>query len=119
MVLSFPQASVTVKITVVLPVAPQSSLRLTWLFVHVTSLHTSVAAAPPKLSNQACNAAEFPAPSHSTVSSLASISIVGGVVSSIVIVACVVLSSPQLSVAVKVTVTAPVAPQAVFSELGT
>ena len=52
----------------------------------------------------------LPAPSHSTVLFDASVSIVGGVVSCIVNVAVVVLVLPQASVAVKVTVTAPVAP---------
>ena len=53
----------------------------------------------------------LPAPSHSTVKSEASTTS-GAVVSSMVNVAVVEVALPQSSVAVKVTVTAPVAPQA-------
>ena len=108
--LALPQSSVAVKITVVIPEAPQSSLRLVWLFVHVTSLHTSDALAPPLLSNHACNCAMLPAPSHSTVSSDASISILGFVVSIIVIFLFLTIAFPQSSVIVKATPTVPVAP---------
>ena len=114
-VLAFPQSSVAVKITVVLPVAPHSSLKLVWLLVQITELQASLADAPPKLSNHACSCAVFPAPSHSTVSSLASTSITGGVTSVIVINAVVNENKPQSSVAVNVTSTLPVEPQPVFS----
>ena len=73
-------------------------------------LHISLAAAPPLLFNQAVNDAVLPAPSHSTVEFIASVPMVGGVVSSIVKVAVVKLELPQSSVAVKVTVAEPVAP---------
>ena len=53
----------------------------------------------------------FPLPSHSTVKLVATISIEGGVVSSIVKVAVVDAEFPHPSVAVNVTVTEPVAPQ--------
>ena len=53
---------------------------------------------------------KFPLPSHSTVKLVATISIVGGVVSSIVNVEDAVAVFPQSSVAVKVTVAEPVAP---------
>src|SRR5690606_40555688 len=67
--------------------------------------------APPLLANQVLRSAVFPLPSHSTVKSLASVSITGAVVSSIVKVAEVELVFPHSSVAVKVTVAEPVAPQ--------
>ena len=57
------------------------------------------------------NASMLPMPSHSTVSFEAAVSIVGFVVSSIVNVAVVEVALPQSSVAVKVTVAEPVAPQ--------
>ena len=62
-----PHASVAVKITVALPVAPQSSLNAVKLLLQVTPLHASVAVAPPLLASHAFSAAVLPAPSHSTV----------------------------------------------------
>ena len=50
-------------------------------------------------------------PSHSTVKGLAAVSMLGAVVSSMVNVAVALLALPQASVAVKVTVAPPVAPQ--------
>ena len=70
----------------------------------------------PSLSRRRCCQAMskgrtlLPAPSHSTVASAAAITS-GAVVSSIVNVAVVDVALPQSSVAVKVTVAAPVAPQ--------
>src|SRR5688572_20922110 len=116
-VLALPQSSEIVRATVALPVSPQSSLKDVKLLLQVTPLHTSLAAAPPFAASHALSAAVLPAPSHSTVSSDASVSIVGGVVSSIVKVAVVVLALPQSSVAVKLTVALPVAPQSSLSPL--
>ena len=79
--------------------------------VQVKALHASVASAPPLSSNQACNSAAFPAPSHSTVWLLGWVVNAGKVVSSMMKVACVVLSLPHSSVAVNVTVAEPVLPQ--------
>jgi uncharacterized membrane protein YagU involved in acid resistance len=110
-VLLLPQASVAVNITVAAPVAPQPSLNPSKLFVHVTlSEQISLALDPAWLSNHTDKASWFPCPSHSTVVSRAGESIVGGVVSTIVNVAAVVLLLPQASVAVNITVAAPVAP---------
>ena len=107
----FPQSSVAVKMTVSAPVAPQRSLRPVLLWLQVTPPHASLATAPPLLESQAAKAAAFPAPSHSTVSSAAGVSMLGSVLSSMVNVAVVLEVFPQSSVAVKVTVSAPVAPQ--------
>ena len=109
--LLLPQSSVAVKVTVALPVAPQSSLSPSKSLDQVTPLQMSLAAAPPWLASQALRASVLPAPSHSTVSSEEAVSMDGAVVSSMVNVAVVSLLLPQSSVAVKVTVTAPVAPQ--------
>ena len=108
--LKLPQSSVAVNVTVAEPVAPQSSLKPSKSLLQVTPLHTSEAVAPPLLSNQAFNASMLPMPSHSTVWSEAAVRS-GLVVSSMVNVAVVVLTLSQSSVAVKVTVTEPVAPQ--------
>jgi len=43
----FPQASVAVKVTSALPVAPQPSLNAVKLFVHNTGAHSALEAAPP------------------------------------------------------------------------
>ncbi|MBL0146585.1 MAG: hypothetical protein IPP48_13460 [Chitinophagaceae bacterium] len=109
-VLLLPQSSVAVKMTVAEPVAPHKSLNAVKLFVHVTPLHASVAAAPPLLDNHAANADVLPLPSHSTVLLDACVPIVGACVSAMVNVALVVLLLPQSSVAVKMTVAEPVAP---------
>src|SRR5690606_39705810 len=98
-------------VTVAEPVAPQRSLKASKLLLQVTSPLISDASAPPLFANHAFKAAVFPSPSLSTVSSEAATSIFGAVVSSIVKVAVVVLVSPHSSVAVKVTVAEPVAPQ--------
>jgi hypothetical protein len=108
--LSLPHASVAVNVTVAEPVAPHKSLSAVKSFVHVTSLQASVATAPPYVSNQFWSSAALPAPSHSTVRLLGFVVMVGRVVSSTVKVAVVVLSFPHTSVAVNVTVAAPVAP---------
>ena len=80
-VLALPQSSVAVKITVAVPVAPQSSLKATKSLLQVTVLQLSVADAPPWLLSHAFNASMLPMPSHSTVESEAIISSVGAVVS--------------------------------------
>jgi hypothetical protein len=85
--------------------------------VQVTLPQSSDAMAPPLLANHALSAAVFPDPSHSTVSSEASVSMLGGVVSSIVKVAVVVVVKRQASVAVKVTTALPVAPQSSLKAL--
>jgi hypothetical protein len=108
---ALPHESVAVNVTVAAPVAPQPSLKPVKLFVHLTPLHTSLALAPPLLANHAANAAVLPCPSHATVKSDASVSIVGAIVSIIVNVAVVLVALPHESVAVNVTVAAPVAPQ--------
>jgi uncharacterized protein (DUF736 family) len=108
---ALPHESVAVNVTVAAPVAPQPSLKTVKLFVHLTPLHTSLADAPPLLANHAANAAVLPCPSHATVKSDASVSIVGAIVSIIVNVAVVLVALPHESVAVNVTVAAPVAPQ--------
>ena len=104
----FPQSSVAVKVTVSAPVAPHSSLNATKSLLHVMVPHSSSAVAPPLLVNQAFRAVVLPAPSHSTVSSVAPAVRVGAVVSSMVNVAVVDAALPQSSVAVKMTSTAPV-----------
>jgi hypothetical protein len=71
----------------------------------------SLADAPPFEASQAANAVVLPAPSHCTVESFAAVVIVGGKLSMMVNVAVVVVALPHESVAVKVTVAAPVAPQ--------
>ena len=112
---ALPQSSVAVKVTVAAPVAPQSALNASKSLLQVTPLQASVAEAPPLLASQASRSATLPAPSHSTVASIASESRVGEVVSSIVNVAVVLVALPQSSVAVKVTVAAPVAPQSALN----
>ena len=106
----FPQSSVAVKVTVSAPVAPQRSLKPALLLLQVTLPHASLATAPPLLESQAAKAAALPAPSHSTVSSAATVSMLGSVVSSMVNVAEEVTVLPQSSLAVKMTVALPVAP---------
>ena len=83
--LLLPAQSVTVKVTMAEPVAPQSSLKPAKSLLQVSanpaaSSQLSVAVAPPWLSNHAFNAAMLPMPSHSTVSSEAAM-IAGAVVS--------------------------------------
>ena len=76
--------------------------------------HTSEAVAPPWLSSHAFQASMLPMPSHSTVWSEAGH--LGSMVSSMVKVAVVLLALSQSSVAVKITVTEPVAPQSSLNQ---
>jgi len=69
----------------------------------VTAPQASVATAPPCDASQAFSSATLPAPSHATVRGLAGVVIVGGVVSTTVIVAEQVLLPPWPSVTVTVT----------------
>ena len=111
-VVKFPQASVAVKVTVSVPVAPQSSLRPVLSLVQVTPEHASEALAPPLAANHAAKAPEgSDVPSHCTVLFAAAVVKVGTVVSSIVKVASSVILLVLESVRVKVTVSVPVAPQ--------
>ena len=114
---AFPQASVAVKVTVAEPVAPQVSETEVKLLLQVTEEQASLAEAPPLEANQAFKAAVFPKPSHCTVKSEASVAITGLVSSTMVKVAEVVEAFPQASVAVKVTVAEPVAPQVSETEV--
>ena len=108
----FPHESVAVKVTSLSPVSPHKSLNDAKLLLQITGpLQASVAAAPPLASNHAVKSAVLPVPSHSTVSLTAMTVIVGSVVSTMVNVAVVVLLLLLQSSTVKVTVTAPVAPQ--------
>ena len=102
-----PQSSLAVKMTVALPVAPHSSLNATKSLLQVMVPHSSSAVAPPLLVNHAFRAVVLPAPSHSTVSSVAPAVRVGAVVSSMVNVAVVEAALPQSSVAVKITSISP------------
>ena len=96
-----PAQSVTVKVTIAEPVAPQSSLKPMKSLLQVSSpSQLSMADAPPWLSNHASKAAMLPMPSHSTVSSPASM-ISGAVVSSTVTICSQVDSLPQKSVTVQ------------------
>ena len=107
----FPHSSVAVKVTSAFPVSPQSSDKAVKSFVQtIVPSQTSEAVAPPFAFNQLLRSVIFPAPSHSTVKSAAAISIFGGLESVIVKLADVDAKFPQLSVAVKVTVTLPVSP---------
>ncbi len=93
-------SSVTVKITVDEPVKPQSSLKATKSLLQVYVPHTSEAApALPLAESQPFKSDRLPAPSHSTVKSMASEAMAGSVVSSMVKVAVVVLVFPHSSVA--------------------
>src|SRR5690606_2103981 len=112
-----PHASVAVQFTVAEPVPPQRSPLSPYSSLFLSSPQVSELIAPPLLANQVLRSAVFPLPSHSAITSLASASITGAVVSSIVKVADVELEFPQASVAVKVTVAAPVAPQRSLSAL--
>ena len=80
------------------------------LHIKSSSLHSSLATAPPKLASKAAIAAAFPASAHSRIRPLASTSIVGEVLSSMVIVLVSTVTLSQSSVAVKVTVVTPVRP---------
>ena len=113
---ALPQASVAVNITVAPPDAPQPSLNASKSLVHVNPLQTSEAEAPPLLASHASKSAVFPEPSHSTVMLEASTT-TGPSMSSIVNTAIELAALPQASVAVKVTVADPVAPQSSLNEL--
>ncbi len=111
-VLKLPHESVALNVTRAEPVLPQPSLSPPKLFDQITPpLQISLALAPPLFANHAANAAALPAPSHSTMESLAAVVISGAVVSLMVKVAVVVLKLPQESVALNVTIALPVAPQ--------
>ena len=112
-VVSFPQASVAINTTVALPPLPQVPLKPLALFVHVTVPQSSVAVAPPLLLS---HAAKSSAP-HSTVASLAAFVKLGGVASSIVYVAEVVVAFPHSSVAVNTTVALPELPHKLLKPL--
>ena len=71
----------------------------------------SEATAPPFEANHAFNSAVFPEPSHSTVRSLECVVIAGTVKSTMVKVAVLAEVFPHSSVAVKITLAEPVAPQ--------
>ena len=114
--LLLPQSSVAVKVTVAMPVAPQASLKASKSLLQVTSLHASEALAPPLLVSHASRSAALPAPSHSTVASMAAMSMAGAVVSSIVMVCeqlteVAMLPQASVAVAVKVRVNSNVGPQ--------
>ena len=111
----FPHSSRTVNVTTTFPVAPQSSLRASKLCFQKTFPQLSVALAPPWFSTQAFNSDRFPLPSHSTVNGFALDAITGDMLSSMVNVALVETVFPQSSVAVNITVAAPVAPQRLLS----
>ena len=86
-VVSFPQASVAVKVTSSNPVAPQASLKPVLSLDQVTPEQESDALAPPLFVNHAANApAGSAVPSHSTVLFAATAVKVGAVVSSTFIV---------------------------------
>ena len=107
-----PHSSVAVKVTKAEPVLPQSSLKVVKSLVQVSPEQPSEAIAPPLFINQFAKASlGSDVPSHSTVLSDATKSIVGSVLSAIVKVAMVSVSFPHASVAVNITVSIPVAPQ--------
>src|SRR5919205_629788 len=110
--MSLPHSSVSVNVTVALPVFPQSSESAVKLCVTVAEPHTS---SPAKLANHALSCAVLPAPSHSTVRSAGAAVQYGSVTSTIVNVASAVMSLPHSSVNVKVTVAVPVLPQSSLS----
>ena len=78
-VIELPLESVSVKVTVSVPVAPQSSLKPELSLVTVTPVQLSV---PVKvIFSQLSNSDTFPVPSHSTVKSLGGVTHVGSSVS--------------------------------------
>ena len=78
-VIELPLESVSVKVTVSVPVAPQSSLKPELSLVTVTPVQLSV---PVKVVfSQLSNSVIFPLPSHSTVKSLGGVTHVGSSVS--------------------------------------
>ena len=112
----FPQASVAEKMTVAPLVDPHVAVMASKSLLHVTPLQTSEAEAPPLFASHASTSAVFPKPSHSTVMLEASTT-AGPSMSSIVNTAIELAALPQASVAVKVTVADPVAPQSSLNEL--
>ena len=84
--LVLPQSSLAVKVTVTAPVAPQRSLSVASLWLNVTALQLSLASAPPLSASHPARSAVLPAPSHSTVRSEASVSMLGAMMSVTVIV---------------------------------
>ena len=90
----FPHASVAVKVTVVVPVVPQSSLRPAKSLAMVTSPQVSSAVTD---ASHAAISATLPAPSHSKVASSGQV-MAGAVVSSTVTVAEQVEVLPHASV---------------------
>ena len=111
-------SSVAVKVTVAEPVMPQSSLKAIKLLVQVTPAQLSEAApVTPIEANQSLISVVFPLPSHSTVKSEASTSIVGGVASSMVKVASNSIKLLLSSVSLNVTISEPVMPQSSLKPL--
>src|ERR1051325_11229174 len=106
-VLWLPQASVAVKVTVAVPLAPQPSLRAVKSFVTTALPQVSVALA--KASHAAICAA-LPVQSHSNTALVGQV-ISGKVVSCTVRMFVQRLWLPQASVAVQMTVALPLAPQ--------
>ena len=103
--LELPAQSVTVKVTVAEPVAPQSSLKPAKSLLQVSdkpaaSSQLSVAVAPPWLATHALSASMLPIPSHSTVWSEAAM-IAGAVVSWTWMICSWVDSLPHKSVTVQ------------------
>ena len=84
--------------------------------VQDTAPQSSEATAPPWLANQALSAAVWSSPSYSTESLEATVVMDGATVSTMVNVALVVDAFSEASFAVKVTVTAPVAPHKSLSD---
>ena len=89
-----PQSSVIKKFTLAVPVAAQSSVSRVVVFSMVTPPQTSLAVELLTRFNQASISATLPVPSHSTVTEPPFGMKVGGVVSSMVNVADVVLVFP-------------------------
>jgi hypothetical protein len=111
-VAAFPQASVALKMTSTAPLPAQVIPRPVKLLLQVTLLQSSVASpAPPLEANQAARSPVLPKPSHSTVTFVAGLKMVGAVVSSMLKVACVSVEFPLPSVTVKVTMTSDAPPQ--------
>ena len=111
-VAAFPQSSVAVKITSISPDPAQVRAKSWKLLLQVTSPQRSVASpAPPLASNQALISSVLPAPSHSVVTSMAALAMLGGVVSDTLKVAVVVLVLPLPSVTVNFTVSDSLSPQ--------
>ena len=100
---ALPQSSVAVKVTVAAPVAPQASLNASKSCDQLTPPHASVAEAPPLLANQAVSSSPLPAPSHSAVASIASVTS-GAVVSETTKTCACSDSFPAQSKAVQVRV---------------